>query len=262
MGKVFQGQIMRVFLSHSSQDKAVVRELYQKLSKDGFDVWFDEESLLPGQDWDREIVHAVRHANIVIICLSPTSVTKSGYFQKEIRLALDAAAEKPDGAIFNIPARLEECNVPESLSRYQWVDLYKPEGYARLIKALRFAEAKEEESTNLAIDTNTKVETGILNPVFASDQTLQVSSRKPQQVTVVLRSTGDLETDRKRIKQIYATLRSYEGQDRFSFQVFENNKGHLIDFPDVTTRVCTELLDRLKKLMGEQSWRAEEIEFE
>jgi DNA polymerase-3 subunit alpha len=84
----------------------------------------------------------------------------------------------------------------------------------------------------------------------------------PQQITVVLRSTGDKEHDRRRIKTIYGTLISFHGKDRFSFHIFEEGKGHLIDFPNDTTRVCPEVLERLKKLMGEESWRVEEITFQ
>jgi DNA polymerase III subunit alpha len=83
-----------------------------------------------------------------------------------------------------------------------------------------------------------------------------------QQITVVLRSTGDKERDKRRIKTIYGTLISFHGRDRFSFQIYENGKGHLIDFPNDTTRICIEVLDRLKKLMGEESWRVEEITFQ
>ena len=84
----------------------------------------------------------------------------------------------------------------------------------------------------------------------------------PQQITVVMRSTGDKDHDRRRIKTIFGTLISFHGRDRFSFQIFENGSGYLIDFPNDTTRVCTEMLDRLKKLMGEESWRVEEITFQ
>ncbi|MBI5823927.1 MAG: DNA polymerase III subunit alpha [Chloroflexi bacterium] len=84
----------------------------------------------------------------------------------------------------------------------------------------------------------------------------------PQQITVTLRSTGDHERDKRRIKTLYGTLISYHGRDKFSFQIFENSKGHLIDFPNDTTRICPELLERLKKLMGEESWRVEEITFQ
>jgi DNA polymerase III subunit alpha len=84
----------------------------------------------------------------------------------------------------------------------------------------------------------------------------------PQQVTVMLRSTGDRDRDKRRIKTIYGTLISFHGRDRFSFQIFENGSGYLIDFPNDTTRVCPEMLERLKKLMGEESWRVEEITFQ
>ncbi|OGO26211.1 MAG: hypothetical protein A2W33_08975 [Chloroflexi bacterium RBG_16_52_11] len=84
----------------------------------------------------------------------------------------------------------------------------------------------------------------------------------PQQITVLLRSTGDKERDKRRIKTIYGTLISYHGRDRFTFQIYEGGKGHLIDFPGDTTRVCPEMLERLKRLMGEQSWRVEEITFQ
>jgi len=84
----------------------------------------------------------------------------------------------------------------------------------------------------------------------------------PKQITMLLRSTGDKERDRRRIKTMYGTLISFHGRDRFSFQIFENGSGHLIDFPNDTTRVCSEMLERLKKLMGEESWRVEEITFQ
>ena len=84
----------------------------------------------------------------------------------------------------------------------------------------------------------------------------------PQQITVTLRTTGDKDHDRRRIKTIYGTLISFHGKDRFSFQIFENGSGHLIDFPNDTTRVCAEMLERLKKLIGEETWRVEEITFQ
>ncbi|MBL8103818.1 MAG: hypothetical protein JNM02_14895, partial [Anaerolineales bacterium] len=84
----------------------------------------------------------------------------------------------------------------------------------------------------------------------------------PQQITVMLRPTGDKDRDKRRIKTLFGTLISYHGRDKFSFQIFENGKGHLIDFPNDTTRICPELLDRLRKLMNEEAWRVEPITFQ
>jgi DNA-binding response OmpR family regulator len=134
--------MLRIFLCHSSDDKPQVRELYQKLCTDGFEPWLDEEDLLPGQDWQREMPKAIRAADIVPVCLSKPSITKAGYVQKEIKYALDVADMQPEGTIFLIPVKLEPCDVPERLSMRHWVNLYEPSGYGRLLRALLFRSHK------------------------------------------------------------------------------------------------------------------------
>jgi formylglycine-generating enzyme required for sulfatase activity len=128
---------LKVFLCHSKEDKPKVRELYRQLVADSFDAWLDEENLLPGQDWDLEIRNAVKDADVVLVCLSKGSTTKAGYVQKETRFALDIADEQPEGAIYLIPTRLEDCSVPSRLSRWQWVDLFNFNGYEKIRTALK-----------------------------------------------------------------------------------------------------------------------------
>jgi hypothetical protein len=128
---------LKVFLCHDSSDKPRVRSLYRRLAADGVEAWLDEEKLLPGQDWHAEISKAVRAADIVVICLSNQSITKEGYVQREMKFALDVAEEKPESSIFIIPARLEDCIVPERMKRWQWVDLFSEGGYEKLMKSLR-----------------------------------------------------------------------------------------------------------------------------
>ena len=128
---------LRVFLCHASSDKPAVRELYEYLVNEGVDAWLDKEKLIPGQNWQIEIPKAVKNSDVVIVCLSTQSVTKEGFVQKEMKLALDSADEKPDGTIFIIPARLENCEVPERIGKYHWVDLFSDNGYEWLKKALQ-----------------------------------------------------------------------------------------------------------------------------
>lgn len=127
---------LEVFLCHARSDQAAVRELYRCLVRDGVHAWLDREKLLPGQDWELEIRKAVRAADVVIICLS-RQFDQAGFRQKEMRLVLDAAMEKPEGEIFIIPLRLEECDMPQSLHRWQWVDLFENDGYKKLLQALQ-----------------------------------------------------------------------------------------------------------------------------
>ena len=132
---------LRVFLCHSSSDKPSVRELYRKLSAEGWmDVWLDEEKLLPGQDWDYEIDRALDNSDAVVVTLSTGSVSKEGYVQKELRFALDVALEKPEGTIFILPIRLDDCERPRRLRSIQGIDYFPPErrelAYARLRRSL------------------------------------------------------------------------------------------------------------------------------
>lgn len=133
---------LRVFLCHASEDKQTVRDLYARLTNDGFDPWLDEEDILPGQDWQREITSALHDADVVLVCLSQTSISKTGYVQKEIKDVLDLADLQPEGTIFLIPVRLNKCNVPQRLGRWQWVDYFHDKGYDLLLKSLRLR-AKE-----------------------------------------------------------------------------------------------------------------------
>jgi len=158
-------QPLRVFLCHSTDDKPTVRELYRKLSAEGWmDVWLDEEKLLPGQDWNFEIEKALGESDAVIVSLSTGSVSKEGYIQKELRFVLDIALEKPEGTVFILPVRLDNCERPRRLRSIQGVDYfpfeYRDEAYKRLIQSLKLRantlrlktsqlEATPEKSTTL-----------------------------------------------------------------------------------------------------------------
>ena len=115
--------------------QASCRSLYDKLTKDRIDAWLDEEILLPGQDWKLEIPKAIRLSDVVLVLLSNHSITREGYVQKEIKYALDIADEKPEGTIFIIPVRLENCEVPLSLTKWQWVDFFRNDGYEKLVRS-------------------------------------------------------------------------------------------------------------------------------
>jgi len=118
---------LRVFLCHASQDKPIVRELYQRLLAEGWiDPWLDEEEILPGMNWEVEIEKAVEASDAVVVCISSTSVVKEGYIQKELRQVLDIALQKLYGAIFIIPVRLDDCELPRQVRDRQALD-YFPE---------------------------------------------------------------------------------------------------------------------------------------
>lgn len=143
---------VRVFLCHAKNDKAAVRRIYQQLVHVGADPWLDDEKLLPGQDWELEIAKAIRTSDLVAVCLTASSTSRTGYVQKEIRDALDVAEQQPEGSIFIIPVRLEDCKVPDRLSRWQWVDLFDSAGLFRLLQAISVVKPDTEEGQPEAED--------------------------------------------------------------------------------------------------------------
>lgn len=127
---------LQVFLLHARQDEEAVRRLYWRLKKEGADVWLDQEKLLPGQDWVYEICNAIHTSDAVIVCLSRQFVKQGGYRHEELKIALETADSLGAGDIFIIPARLEACDVPDSLQRWQRVDLFEANGFNKLLRAL------------------------------------------------------------------------------------------------------------------------------
>ncbi len=175
---------LKVFLCHAHSDKDNVRALYARLVDNGVDAWLDKEKLLPGQDWELEIRKAVRASDVIVVCLSK-QFNQAGFRQKEVRLALDTAMEKPDGEIFIIPARLEVCENLESLNKWHWVDLFEANGHDMLLRALK-ARADSigttlrtrKSSTSKTSSRSLKIEKSIEEDISAASSAYELPAEK------------------------------------------------------------------------------------
>ncbi|MFT3894714.1 MAG: toll/interleukin-1 receptor domain-containing protein [Anaerolineales bacterium] len=127
---------LKVFLCHASENKPIVKDLYNDLVAAGYNPWLDSEVLLPGMDWDREIKLGLDASDAVIVCVSSVLVDKEGYIQKELRLAQEHAMMMRPGTIFLIPLRLDDCPLPYELKDIQWGDYFATDGFERLVQAL------------------------------------------------------------------------------------------------------------------------------
>lgn len=168
---------LRVFLSHASVDKPAVRGLYERLHAEGFiEPWLDEEDLLPGQDRWRETEKAVRSADVVVVCLSRSSVDQAGTTQREIKLALDLAEAQPENAISIIPVKLEACDLPDQLSHLYPVNLFEERGYERLLRAFQKCNGVDRSAGLIA--------GWIKNDLLTDAPPLLASANRPQKVSV------------------------------------------------------------------------------
>jgi len=129
--------MIRPFLSYAHEDRLQVRNLYDKLKARGFDPWLDEERLRGGQTWELEIKKAIKGCDFFIACLSSNSVNKRGFVQKELKQALAFVDEFPEGQVFVMPVKLEQCAIPASLQIYHHIDLLRPDGFDKLVSSLQ-----------------------------------------------------------------------------------------------------------------------------
>ena len=141
--------MIKVFLSYAHEDYSQAKKLYDILNSiPSVDIWFDKESLLPGQKWELEIRKAIRASRFFFLLLSKNSTEKKGFYQREIREALRVLEEYPDNEIFLIPVRLDNCEPHfEQLTSLQYVDLF-PEWGAGLNKIWRLFQTHGQPELN------------------------------------------------------------------------------------------------------------------
>jgi hypothetical protein len=91
------------------------------------------------------------------------------------------------------------------------------------------------------------------------DLMLEKKSEKPRMVTAVLHTSGDKRRDHRRLQRLYGLLRSCPGKDRFSLMIHEGGHNFLVEFPNNTTGITTELLRKVSELIGEENVRVTPI---
>jgi hypothetical protein len=128
-------QFNNIFISHAKEDYSYAEELYDFLLSKGLDPWLDKKKLKPGQDWEFWLQKGLRTADFIILLLSNTAVSKRGYVQREFRQALDFCKEKLDSDIFLIPLKIDACEVPSDLQKFQWID-YGGDSFDRILESI------------------------------------------------------------------------------------------------------------------------------
>lgn len=141
--KVLHGRSsQQIFLSYSRANAQQSIDIHDFLIKHGYEVWFDQKSLIAGQIWDVEIEKAITKSRVFLPIISSGAISKRGFFQKELKRSFDIAEEVPESTVFIIPVLIDkECSqmLPQALKKYHWILWQDPDGGGQLEKALDFA---------------------------------------------------------------------------------------------------------------------------
>jgi tetratricopeptide (TPR) repeat protein len=115
---------MRIFISYGRDEQvSLARRLKDDLLGRGHEVWFDEEQIKEGGDWERYIEEglnfcaALAGEGRVVLLMTPHSVRRpDGYCLNEIAAAINRKMPI-------IPVMVVWCEPPLSICRIQWLDM-------------------------------------------------------------------------------------------------------------------------------------------
>ena len=109
-----------VFISHSSRDVKIARDICDAIERRGMTCWISGRDVGPGDNFGDAIVEAIERAKVMVLVFS-TNANNSEEIKKEIALA-------SQHRVTVIPVRVEDIT-PSAAFRYelatrQWIDMF------------------------------------------------------------------------------------------------------------------------------------------
>ncbi len=125
-----------VFLSHSSKDKPTVRELAERLRRDGLRVWLDEWEIQPGDPILLKIEEGLEQSRTLVLAMSANAFA-SEWVTLERQTAMFRDPTNQQRRF--IPLRLDDAEIKDALRQFAYVDWRQRNvaQYAKLLAACR-----------------------------------------------------------------------------------------------------------------------------
>ena len=98
-----------------------------------------------------------------------------------------------------------------------------------------------------------------LKPPITSAPPRPQPSRDRQHLHITIRRIGDQEQDIRLLGQVHELLHQFEGQDRFSLYLTDEQRKIQLDFPNDTTSFCPSLAQQLTEMLGQEAVRVESL---
>lgn len=138
---------MKVFISHSSHDKWIARQISRLLADAGFESFLDEKDIKTGDSIDDSIHEHLKDSDDLLVLISPASL-KSQWVFIEI-----GAARALDKRIVPITFHVEPNEIPSAISRFLAKDINQFDQY---IDELKERQSGKKEAAEPAKKTTAK----------------------------------------------------------------------------------------------------------
>jgi hypothetical protein len=126
-----------IFMSYSRREVPFVSHLVDNLEDEGFSVWLDYRSLIPGTPWAEQINQGIADSDVILLVVSKASMG-SKYVEMEWQQVIDLGKRV-------ILLIFEAVDLPTELECFEWVDFRGSynEGLEELVRQL--GQPEEEE---------------------------------------------------------------------------------------------------------------------
>jgi hypothetical protein len=128
-----------VFLSYSSKDKAVVRDIAERLRADSVRVWFDEWELKSGDSIPVKIEEGLESSRLLVLCMSKNMFGSEWAKYESYTFRFRDPLNRDRRFI---PLRLDEAPIKGGLAQFlyiDWLSADRKNEYLKLLESCRFA---------------------------------------------------------------------------------------------------------------------------
>lgn len=169
-----------VFISHSSGDAEVARDLRSVLEQAGYSCWMAPDDIVGTETWTEQILGAIADSKAMIVLVS-SAANRSAHVSREVNLALGRSRAVLPIRIENVPP---EGSLEYLLSLVQRVDAFPPPVSDHSERILRRVETivrrpESEPAEGAAAHDTTPVETADAKPVQAKRAAAEAPPTEP-----------------------------------------------------------------------------------
>lgn len=127
----------RIFIIYSHKDSEQAEKITEELKNLGYNPWFDQQEIMPGQRWTKAINQGIEESAVALFLSSKNTEKGEGFLKNEMKAATDVLRARSDTFSPVIPVFLEESSLPEELKGIHAVKYYEDSGLENLNRGLQ-----------------------------------------------------------------------------------------------------------------------------
>ena len=142
----------KIFLSHSSIDKPLVRQYKEILKEIGFEPWLDEDAMIAGVELERSLLAGFEDSCAAVFFITSNFIDAK-YLSTEVNYAIQQKRKKGDKfsiIVLQIDSDAGHGEIPELLKQYVWkTPMSQTEALIEIMRALPLRLPKPRWNNNL-----------------------------------------------------------------------------------------------------------------